>query len=295
MQNSVASPPVAENQTPGGSLRTTVAQQWILYIASGLVFIMGIFLYLLSDNTQTFFAWTIGVPLTAAFLGGGYWASFILEFLAARERTWANSRIAVPAVLMFTSLTFITTLLHLDKFHLNVPEIITLVLTWAWIIVYAVVPFTMGFIWIQQMRAPGHDPARQHALPGWFRATLGIQAVVLIALGAGLFLMPDNFASLWAWELTPLTARAIGAWLIGIGIGAGQAVVENDWIRIRPLMIAYAVYGILQVINLLRYPTAAGLDWSNLKTWLYVIFMASILLAGGYGSWIAQRAYQAQP
>ena len=89
---------------------STKAQQAILYIASALVLIMGLILYFLSDNTATYFAWTIGVPLTAAFLGAGYLASFILEFMAAREQIWARSRVAVPTVLLFTSLTFIITL-----------------------------------------------------------------------------------------------------------------------------------------------------------------------------------------
>jgi hypothetical protein len=43
-------------------------------------------------------------PLTAAVLGAGYWASFALELLSARERHWARTRVAVPAVLLFSTL-----------------------------------------------------------------------------------------------------------------------------------------------------------------------------------------------
>lgn len=56
---------------------------------------------MLSDQTEHYFAWTIASPLTAAFLGAAYWASAVLELMAARERAWSHGRVAVPAVLLF--------------------------------------------------------------------------------------------------------------------------------------------------------------------------------------------------
>jgi len=272
---------------------STKAQQAILYIASALVLIMGLILYFLSDNTATYFAWTIGVPLTAAFLGAGYLASFILEFMAAREQIWARSRVAVPTVLLFTSLTFIITLVHLDKFHLGTSNPLTLILTWAWIIVYATVPFIMGFILIMQLRAQGVNPPIIAALPSWFRLILGLQAAIMLVLGLALLLLPETAMPLWAWELTPLTARAIGAWLVGMGVAGAQSVSENDWLRLRPAMLAFMSYALLQLINLLRYPNASGLDWSALKTWLYLAFIFSILIIGAFGTWQVQKHKEA--
>jgi hypothetical protein len=40
-----------------------------------LATVAGIQLYVLSTRTADFFAWTIGVPLTAAFLGAFFWAN----------------------------------------------------------------------------------------------------------------------------------------------------------------------------------------------------------------------------
>src|SRR5690349_22833 len=42
-------------------------------------------LYLLAGNTANTFAWTIQPPLTAAFLGAGYGAGFVLSVLSLRE------------------------------------------------------------------------------------------------------------------------------------------------------------------------------------------------------------------
>ncbi|MBT3190796.1 MAG: hypothetical protein HN736_13310 [Anaerolineae bacterium] len=70
----------------------------LLYVASFLVLSVGISLFFLSEKTDIYFSWTINPPLTATFLGAGYLASFLLEFLYAREKVWAKTRVAVPGV-----------------------------------------------------------------------------------------------------------------------------------------------------------------------------------------------------
>lgn len=52
----------------------TPSMRWLLLIGSLLAFIAGLQLFVLSEQTSHFFAWTIDVPLTAAFLGAIYWA-----------------------------------------------------------------------------------------------------------------------------------------------------------------------------------------------------------------------------
>src|SRR4051794_37339960 len=109
----------AEGSPHPGVRPLTGGMRWLLRIASVLVFIIGIPLFLLSEQTDRYFAWTISLPLTAAFLGAGSGSSFFIEFVASRERSWATSRVAVPAVFVFTVLTLVATLIHLDLFHLG--------------------------------------------------------------------------------------------------------------------------------------------------------------------------------
>ena len=63
----------------------------LLYVAGVFVLIAGLPLYVLSEDTATWFAWTIDPPLTAAFLGACYWAACVLEILSARGRPWAEA------------------------------------------------------------------------------------------------------------------------------------------------------------------------------------------------------------
>ena len=45
----------------------------------------------------------------------------------------------------------------------------------------------------------------------------------MVGLGIALFIAPVATGELfWPWKVTALTGRAIGAWLVGIGTGAGQ-------------------------------------------------------------------------
>lgn len=259
----------------------------MLFVASLLVLAVGIPLYLMPGQTDKYFSWTINPPLTAAFLGGGYWASFLLEILSARERTWARARLAVPAVEAFTALTLIVTLVHRDRFHFDSPEFITVAGTWVWLGVYAVVPIVLGGVLIQQVRAATSDPARVAPLPGAFRTLLGLQGAIMLVIGAIMLVAPDQIISAWPWKLSALTSRAIGAWGVGIGTAAVHAAWENDWWRSSAMMTSYAAYGVLQILNLIRFSDT--LDWQEPSAILYTAFIGSILVVGGYGFWQTRR------
>lgn len=264
----------------------TPGMRAMLYVASGLVFAVGVTLFLLSEQTDRFFAWTIQSALTAAFLGASYWSACVLEFMAARRRRWADARVAVPAVITFTALTLVVTLLHLDRFHFGAPELITRAGTWFWLAVYALVPVIMTALLIQQIRVPGGDLPREAPMPAWMRLALIIIAAVLLLLGIALLAAPGGVAPLWPWPLTPLTGRAIGAWLIGLGIAAGHAAWEQDLQRARPVMVSAVVFCLLQFVALARYP--GEFAWGTAGGWIYLLFLIVFLGIGAYG-WLAAQ------
>jgi hypothetical protein len=262
--------------------KTTKEIQIILIIASILVVCVGSSLYFFSEKTETLFSWTITPPLTAANLGGGYLAAFVLEYLASRESKWANTRIAVPGVWAFTFLTLLVTIFHIDRFHFDSPNFITLAGTWVWLLVYIIVPVVLGIFWIRQVRQPGTDPARENKLPGWLRTSILIQGVALLLSGTAMILFPEKSIPYWPWALSALTSRAIGAWGIGNGIFTIQAFMENDWRRLKTFMPSWGLYGFLQLINVLIYNNVV--NWGQISAWIYLIFIIWILIVGSYGT-----------
>lgn len=267
------------NSNNGNGYRpVTRGMQIMLLAASVLVFLIGIPLELLTTQTESYFAWTIGSAMTAAFLGGAYWSSGILELMASREKVWARARIAVPAVLLFTMLTLVVTLVHIENFHFDAPAWHTVAGTWAWLIVYAVVPLIMGWLLVKQRTLTGGEPLRAVPLPRWTRVLLVIQAVIMLLIGTGLLSLPLAVATIWPWELTALTGRAIGAWLISIGVIAAHAVYENDWERLRAFTVSYTMLAVMQLLALLRF--GSEIDWSALPGWVYVLFLLSVGAVG---------------
>ena len=260
--------------------------RWLLYAASGLVFLAGLQLSVFSEQTDTYFAWTISPPLTAAFLGASYWAAVPVEVLAAGQGAWAKARVAVPAIWLFTTLTLFATLLHFDRFHFSSLVASAQGAAWFWLAIYAGVPVAMLVIGLVQLRAAGGDPPRGPGPPRWLRYVVFAQGAGMIAIGASLFAAPTITLVLWPWALTPLTARAIGAWLLGIGVAAFHGVREDDLLRIRPLGGGYTVFAIFQFVALARYP--GDVAWGAPAAWVYVAFLASVLPIGLYG-WFGAR------
>lgn len=261
---------------------TTAGMRWMLYTASALVFLMGISLFALADHTQVYAPWTIQPPLTAAFLGAGYWAACVLEFMSARQANWARARVAVPAVWTFTFLTMVVTLMHIGRFHFGATRLDTVIGTWAWMVVYTLVPIALGALWIRQVRMPGAEPPRLVPLQPWLRAVFAAHAVVMLALGIALLLAPLQAGAVWPWKLSPLTGRAVGVWLIGMGVLHVSAARANDWTRIGPVMVNALLYGLLLLFALIRYPATP--DWSRASAWIYVAFVAGLLALGLYGT-----------
>jgi len=269
------------------------AMRWLLFAAAGLVFLAGFQLFVLTEHTGTYFAWTIANPPAAAFLGASYWASLSIEALAGRQTAWANARIAVPAVLVFTVLTLVTTLLRLDKFHFGGSFAAgTQIITWTWVAIYVVVPVLMLIVLAVQARIPGQDPPRSAALPGWVYGSLAVQAVGLFGFGVALFAAPAQTAPLWPWKLTPLLAQVTGAWLIGLGVAAAQGLLERDARRFRPAAVGSVLLAVLQSIALARYPHL--FEWRSAAGIVYLIFLATMLLTGAVGLARSARPRSAQ-
>lgn len=256
-----------------------------LVVAAVLVFLAGFQLTFFPQRTAEWFAWTIDVPMTAVFLGAAYWSSAVLEVAGARSSVWGRARLAVWTVLVFTTLTLAVTLLHLDKFHLGAEQPTSArIITWGWIAIYAGVPVGMVVALVVQARgavaAAGADDVRRRLPPVLRSLLVGLAAVLLVA-GAALLVAPERAAAAWSWPLTPLTARAVGAWLVGLGWAAAHAWRVDDAERVRPIGLTAVAFVVLEGIALARFGDA--IDWSGRQAVAYVAGLAWI---GVVGLWI---------
>ncbi len=273
--------------------RTLRGVRIFLFLAGLFAFVAGIQTFVFGTATAEHFAWTIDVPLSAAFLGAGYFGGAMLEFAGVRERSWARTRITLPVVWLFSTLALIFTLIDLGSFHYTSPVWNTAVAGWVWIFLYAVVPPLLLALLIWQERQPGEDEPRRAPLPSWGRLALVVSALVLLLVGGLLFVAPAAMAPLWPWDLTPLTSRAVGTWLFAIGFALAHAAWENDYARIAAGAKAYTVFAVFALLAVVRFP--GNVHWDRPGAWLYLIFLVFALLLGGYGWAASRRAAGAPP
>ena len=118
-------------------------------------------------------------------------------------------------------------------------------------------------------------------MPLWALVLLGTQAAVMVRLGVALFAAPEKFDVVWPWPLTPLTGRVVGAWLVGLGVGAAHSAFERDWRRARPAAATAVLFGALELGALARY--SETVEWSDGRTWAYVTMLGFMLALGSVG------------
>jgi hypothetical protein len=258
-----------------------------LVAIASVIFWLGLSLFVFPTHTDDLFAWTIQPPLTAAFLGASYWASTTLAVACASEREWARGRaFAAPYFIAGVVLLWVT-IVHWDRFHMDA------VTGWLWLILYAIFPPSVLMLLGRQLRTPGREPARGPRIAPPLLALIGLQGAVMIALGTALVVAPGDADSLWPWQLTPLTGRAIGTFVLAQGVLSLTVCREGDWSRVRPAMLQNVVVGALDLLAVARFSDT--LDWDTAGAWLYLGFVGSLLAVGAYGTLRAFGTRSARP
>jgi hypothetical protein len=280
--------------SPAPTSVAAVLERWLtrelrltLALFAGLALIAGVLLFVLAEHTDAWFSWTIEPPLTAAFLGAAYWAAFVLIAWSATRERWSEVRATIPPVLVIAVLLLVATLIHLDKFDLDS------VFGWFWLVVYALVPPVLVVLVAVQLRQPGQEGRVGRPLPWAARAPLAAHGAVLLGLGAALFIAPTDADGLWPWALTPLTARAVGAFLCGFGVAALHAAAEGDASRFRGAALAYLALGLLELLAGAIFAADFGDD--PFPTAAYVAFLTGVCVMGAWGVTLTRALERPEP
>jgi len=241
-----------------------------------LLFIAGVQLFILSAQTETYFAWTFGAPISSAFMGAGYWAAMFHAWSGGRARDWAYVRTSMAPSLTATIMLAITTYLHLEKFHLHSPLLITRFVTWVWIAVYILVPPILAITWIVQSRLPAAHARAETPLPALMRTGFLILAAFTLLCGLGLFFAPEAMSAFWPWTVPPLAARALASWLSAFGVACLSLLIENDIHHGIGTATSLCAFCVLQLVVVLRY--GPSIDWGKPLAFGYVLFLILGLL-----------------
>ena len=226
-----------------------------------------IVLFLLPEQTDRRFAWTIHPSMTAMLMGAGYGSAIYFFVRVLTERQWHRVALGFLPITVFTWMMLGTTFLHWNRFrHGSVPFGL-----WFWI--YLITPVLVPAVWLVNRR---HDPGTLEARDARFEEAVSRALVatglVLVAIAAWMYLDPEGAVAVWPWGLTTLTARAIAAFVALPGVGWLAIAADGRWSAAR-VMFGTTAFGL---VLLLVAVARAWHDFHHANVLTYVYFFGLV-------------------
>lgn len=251
--------------------------RWISAIIIPFLVAAFIILYLLPDHTQQLFAWGIQPRMSAMMLGAAYIGGAYFFVRAATNARWHWVQVGFLPVTTFAALMGIATILHWDRFNHGFLSF------FAWVGLYFTTPFIVFLLWLRNRATdpgPGDtSPARR--VPSLVRLVIGIVGGVTVFTSIVLFLQPGFMISAWPWQLTPLTARVMGALFALTGVGELAIALDARWSAVRiPLqsqMIGIALIALAIVFSWRNFHQANPLTWVFIASILFLLVASPLL------------------
>ncbi|WP_353808965.1 hypothetical protein [Agromyces sp. SYSU T00194] len=256
---------------PGDDRILTYTRVLAVVIVPFLV-VAAVLLYVFPGTTDVTFSWTVVPAPSAMLLASAYIGGIWFFVLVLRVGRWHRMRHGFPAVLLFATLAGIATFLHWDRFHFGHVSFIT------WVVLYVTTPFlVLAAILLQRGHDPGTPDARDARIPLAWRVLLVAVGLAATATGLVLFVLPSLLVDRWAWELTPLTARIVGAVLTLPGLVNVWMIRDDRWSAYRWVFQAQLVS--LAAILLAIALANADLAWDRPAAWIATIGFACSFVA----------------
>lgn len=225
---------------------------WLSIFIIPFLVAASVLLYILPGNTEELFAWTIAPPLTAMLLASAYIGGIWFFVQVVMLRRWHRFQYGFAAVVVFATLLGIATFLHWDRFHFGHISFIT------WATLYVITPFLTLAALLANRKADDSAPeGRDVSIPWPARFVLAAVGILALVCGLVIFIAPNLAIEMWAWEVTPLTARVIGAVLTLPGMVNLWLLRDGRWSSFRWMFQA-------QLVSLVFISAALLLAWNNI-------------------------------
>jgi hypothetical protein len=251
--------------------RILPATRWVAWAIVPILAAAFLVLYFQPDNTTQLFAWTIKPRMTPLLMGAGYIGGAYFFWRAALARRWHKVAIGFLPVTTFASFMTIATLLHWDRFNHTHPAF------FVWVALYATTPFVVFLVWWRNRRTdPGTGDADDIVMPAGARWVMGLFGAIILITGVLLFLLPNLMIGIWAWQLTPLTARVAGGWFALAGVAWLGIARDSRWSAHRIALQSQAFSIALILIGVAR--AWSDLDPAKPMTWFFVGGMCFLLM-----------------
>ncbi len=232
-------------------------------------------LYLFPDHTQALFAWGIRPRMSAMMLGAAYIGGAYFFVRAATNARWHWVMVGFLPVTTFATLLGIATILHWDRFNHGYISF------FAWVGLYFTTPFIVLLLWLRNRSTDPGPTSHDRRVPRLVRLVIGIVGGLTLITSIFLFLQPGFMIGTWPWQLTPLTARVLGALFALTGVGELAIALDIRWsavrIALQSQMIGIALIGLAIVFSWSNFNQAKPLTWIFLASILFLLIASPLL------------------
>ena len=249
-----------------------------------VILVLGsVVLFLHPGETDRRFAWTIDSRMTAMVMGAGYGSALYFFASVLSERRWHRVALGFLPTSVFTAMMLGATLLHWDRFrHGSAPFRL-----WFW--VYLITPILVPAVWLVNRRRDPRTPEERDAtFPRWIRGAMVAAGVGILVVAAWLYVWPGSAIGVWPWALTPLTARAVAAFVALPGVAWLAIAADGRWSAARVMLTTVAIGLVMLLIAVAR--AWDEFDHTNLLSVIYVAGLAATLATiAALGVWMRVR------
>jgi uncharacterized membrane protein len=262
--------------------------RWIAALVPPFLIAAFVILYLLPNDTDKLFAWTIKPQITAMIMGAGYISGCYFFIRLALGGRWHWFTVGFLPVAVFTWFTAVATLLHWDRFnqsHLSF---------YIWVVLYAITPILIPVLWLRnRVVDPGTGDPADATVSRPVRLVVGLVGATLLGIGLVMFIFPDVALGVWPWPLTFITSRVMGGWVALPGAVALSLASDHRWSAWRVMMHSEFIAMALLLVAAAR--AWDEFDKANPATWI-LVGAISLLLVGGTALYVQmERLTRARP
>ena len=219
---------------------------------------VGIWGYFIPDQVDKAIPWLVP-PLHSRFLGSMYLSGTTFMIGGILSRYYAEVRVMVRAIAIWTGMLFIVSLFYLGEFDYSRTQV------WIWFGAYIIYPLIA--LWLMWKDRHLDDRPSDSNVPTWVRTYLLVQGIVVTALAVVLLLAPEFMVSVWPWKITRLLAQIYSAPFLSYGLSSLMISRLQTWAEIHVVLIGTFVFalGVLLASLIHRALFSPG----NISTWIW--------------------------
>jgi len=249
--------------------------RWVSVIIVPFLVAAFVILYLFPDHAQELFAWGIQPRMSAMMLGAAYLGGAYFFVRVAAFARWHWVKVGFLPVTIFATLMGIATILHWDRFNHSYLSF------FAWVGMYFTAPLIVLLLWLRNRSTDPGPTSHDRRVPRLVRLVIGIVGGLTLLTSIFLFLQPGFMIDTWPWQLTPLTARVMGALFALTGVGELGIALDIRWsaarIALQSQMIGIAAIALAIVISWNNFHPAKPFTWIFLASILFLLIASPLL------------------